>query len=191
MHKSTITAVLLLALVGTISAQSMLPFTPLSENRVHFVTVTSSFKLNIYQNVFTILKCAPVLTINYTPKENTYLGYYTVEWTLGGSNVFYNKIDVGQYLLMGQSYNLAEKITTFNCQYGGHDELSYQPGRYSFVITMWDNNQRQEIIGKVAVSDQLNCVTMDNGCWAYTACDYYSTTCKSNSLEVEGEEVKQ
>jgi hypothetical protein len=68
-------------------------------------------------------------------------------------------------------------MTTFNCQYDGHDELNFQPGFYSFVFTLWDNNLRQEIIGKVAISDQLNCIAMDNGCWAFSTCDTYSTNC--------------
>lgn len=89
----------------------------------------------------------------------------------------YKKIDVGQYLTAGQSYHIAEKMTTFNCNSDGHDELNFQPGFYSFVFTMWDNNLRQEVIGKVVISDELNCVKMDTGCWQYSSCDHYSTDC--------------
>jgi len=92
-------------------------------------------------------------------------------------NVLYRQIDVGQYLNSGQAYKIAENMTTFNCISYNHDELNFQPGFYSFTFTMWDNNLRKEIIGKVAISDQLSCVEMTTGCWQYTTCEPYGTNC--------------
>ncbi len=60
------------------------------------------------------------MTTTFIPKENSYISYYTVEWKLGDQNVYYKKIDVGQYLYTGQSFSFVEKVQTFNCQYGGH-----------------------------------------------------------------------
>lgn len=110
-----------------------------------------------------------------------------MDWTVNNANVFNKRVDVGQYLYTSQSYQLLEQITTFNCKYGGHSELNFKPGRYTFTYTLYDNNKRSEIIGKVTFSDQLSCITQDDGCWAYTACDYYSTDCsgpKSLGAEV-------
>jgi hypothetical protein len=87
-------------------------------------------------------------------------------------------VSYGQYLYAGQAVSLVEKVATLNCQYGGHPELKFAPGRYSFTYTLYDNNRRSEIIGAVTFSDQLNCIAMDARCWAYTKCDYYSTDCK-------------
>ena len=68
MHKSTIVtvAILLLATIGQ-SAISI-PFTPLSELRVRFTGVNTDLKLNVFENVYTSLKCAPNVSVVYTPK---------------------------------------------------------------------------------------------------------------------------
>lgn len=108
---------------------------------------------------------------------------------MNNANVFHKKVDVGQFLYTKQIYEIAEQITTFNCKYGGHTELNFKPGRYTFTYTLYDNNKRSEIIGKVSFSDQLACKAEDDGCWAYSTCDYYSTDCSGQkSLEVEAEQ---
>ncbi len=68
MHKSTIivATILLLAAIG--QAAISIPFTPLSELRVKFTTVNTDLKLNIFENLYTSLKCAPTVTVTYTAK---------------------------------------------------------------------------------------------------------------------------
>jgi hypothetical protein len=68
MQKSTIILVAVLLFAGVSQAQISLPFTPLSELRVRFTTVTTDLKLNIFENIYTSLKCAPTVNVVYTPK---------------------------------------------------------------------------------------------------------------------------
>ena len=60
------------------------------------------------------------------------------------------------------------------------------------MFTLWDNNKRTEIIGKVTATEQLDCVLMNTGCWANKAC-YYNSNCKPKTfLEfAEKEEIVQ
>lgn len=96
------------------------------------------------------------------------------------------------YLYTNQDFTVTQQITTLNCQEGGKTEYSYQPGKYSFVFTLWDNNKRTEIIGKVTATEELECSLMNSGCWANKAC-YYNTNCKPKGFletQEENEAVK-
>jgi len=104
MYKSTIITLVVLLLAAIVQADISLPFTPLSELRVRFTKVTTDIKLNIFENVYTSLKCAPTVNVVYTPKENSYISYYVMEWNLGSANVMHKKVEVGQYLYTKQNY---------------------------------------------------------------------------------------
>lgn len=68
MQKSSLTTLILLSLALMVNSQILIPFTPVSELRVRFTSVVTDLKLNIYQNTFSSLKCAPNVTITYAPK---------------------------------------------------------------------------------------------------------------------------
>ena len=68
MHKSIIITVAILLLVAIGEAEIAIPFTPLSELRVKFTAVNTDMKLNVFENIYTSLKCAPNVTVIYTAK---------------------------------------------------------------------------------------------------------------------------
>jgi hypothetical protein len=68
MQKSSLFTLIFLSLAIMAHSQTSLPFTPISELRIRFISVVTDLKLGIFQNTFSSLKCAPNVTITYAPK---------------------------------------------------------------------------------------------------------------------------